>query len=55
MTARVVGRCQRCGQDVHAGDEQRITVHAGTGAAPDVLLHSSPCKPRLGVRPRNWT
>jgi hypothetical protein len=49
----VVGTCHRCGEPVEAGDEKRVTIHQGTGAAPEVLLHIWACQPRL--QPRTWT
>jgi hypothetical protein len=49
----IVGRCHRCDQWILVGQEDRRTVHGGTGASPDVLLHRDPCRPRTAVR--TWT
>ncbi|MEC3994037.1 hypothetical protein VSR01_10950 [Actinacidiphila sp. DG2A-62] len=55
----VVGLCNCCDQPVHEGDERWETVHRGTGAAPDMLLHRRPCQPaesrRFLGRSRLWS
>jgi hypothetical protein len=47
-----IGLCHCCGTPVLRGSERRETIEQGSGAAPDVLLHSRPCKP---PSVRTWT
>lgn len=53
MTApavKVVGLCHCCDKPVRAGEERRETVHSGTGAGAEVLLHRESCAPDVAVR-----
>jgi hypothetical protein len=43
------GLCHRCQKSIPAGAGTLVQIDQGTGASPDILIHTDPCPP-LHVR-----
>ncbi|MFJ2090415.1 hypothetical protein ACIOEW_14280 [Streptomyces sp. NPDC087901] len=37
--------CDRCGQPIAAGDEERVTIHGASGAGGTITAHAAHCLP----------